>query len=214
MSSRSTAEFFDTYSRDFSAIYGNQSGFFNHLVNTLFRKSMRLRYSKSIEGCEPIEGKTVVDVGCGPGHYAIRLASRGARKILGIDFAAGMIDLAKQSAQRGGVGDRCEFVRTDFLAFPFEQQFDYSIVMGFMDYMPEPDKVIAKVLAITQSRAFFSFPVEGGFLAWQRKQRYKHRCDLFLYSLERIDELFKKHACRKIEIEKISRDFFVTVDVS
>jgi SAM-dependent methyltransferase len=213
VSNRSVARFFDAYSADFNAIYGNEKSTWNSVINNLFRKSMRLRFEKTIHGCEPIQGRTALDIGCGPGHYAVRLASGGAQRVFGIDFAAGMIDLAKQNAQRGDVGDRCEFVCADFLAFGFEQPFDYSIVMGFMDYVAEPDKIIAKVLAITKARALFSFPVDGGFLAWQRRQRYKNRCNLFLYSLEQVRQLFKNQACRKVEIERISRDFFVTVDV-
>ena len=213
MSDRSVATFFDSYSAAFNAIYGNEKSTWNSLINSLFRKSMRLRFQKTIEGCEPIQDATVLDIGCGPGHYAVRLANRGARKVVGIDFAAGMIDLAKQNAQRSGVEGRCEFVHDDFLTFPFEQGFDYSIVMGFMDYVAEPDKVITKVLAITKSKAFFSFPVDGGLLAWQRKQRYKDRCELFQYRAEQVSELFKKQAHRAIKIEKISRDFFVTVQV-
>jgi 2-polyprenyl-3-methyl-5-hydroxy-6-metoxy-1,4-benzoquinol methylase len=211
MSNQSAAMFFDSYSAEFNAIYGNERSKWNSVINSLFRKSMRLRFAKTIEECEPIQGRSVLDIGCGPGHYAIHLANSGAHKVLGIDFARGMIDLAKQTAQRSSVEDRCEFVCTDFLTLPLETPFDYSIVMGFMDYTAEPDKVIAKVLAITRFRAFFSFPVDRGILAWQRKQHYKNRCDLFLYSAEQVNELFNKQACRTIKIEKISRDFFVTV---
>ena len=58
--------------------------------------------------------------------------------------------------------------------------------MGFMDYMPDPEKVVAKVLSLTRSKAFFSFPVAGGILGWQRQMRYKKRCDLFLYTEEQL----------------------------
>ena len=53
--------------------------------------------------------------------------------------------------------------------------FDYSIAMGFLEYIEEPKKVIEKVLSITKLKAFFSFPVDAGMLAWQRKLRYKKK---------------------------------------
>src|SRR5271157_5467507 len=77
MSLDRTQTFFHQYANDFDAIYGNQNGLIDGVINRLFRKSMRLRFEKSIEGCNPIQGKSVLDVGCGPGHYSITLAPRG-----------------------------------------------------------------------------------------------------------------------------------------
>jgi 2-polyprenyl-3-methyl-5-hydroxy-6-metoxy-1,4-benzoquinol methylase len=210
MPKQTVSDFFDSYSHDFNAIYGNENTFLNRVINGLFRKSMRLRYLKSLEGCEPIAGKTVLDVGCGPGHYGIALAVRGAPSVLGIDFAGGMIELAKQNAARAGVRDRCEFVTADFMTYSIPGPFDYSIVMGFMDYASEPWRVVERVLSLTRAKAFFSFPVDGGVLGWQRKLRYKRRCDLVMYRREQIDDLFQDTHLGRFEVEKISRDFFVT----
>jgi ubiquinone/menaquinone biosynthesis C-methylase UbiE len=213
MSKKEVAEFFDGYSGRFNAIYGNKNSLFNAAVNRLFRKSMRLRFDYSIHGCQPVEGRSVVDIGCGPGHYSVRLAKMGAKSTLGLDFAPGMIEIAKENAERTGVKSRCEFVFGDFLSYSFNRTFDYAIVMGFMDYVEEPAKVIDKVLAVTTDKAFFSFPADGGILGWQRKQRYKNRCKLFLYTAEELKRLFAERKCRKVEIQRISRDFFVTVSV-
>ena len=78
MSTDRTQGFFHRYANDFDAIYSNRAGLLNGFLNGVFRKSMKLRYLKTIEGCQPIQGKTALDVGCGPGHYAITLAQRGA----------------------------------------------------------------------------------------------------------------------------------------
>ena len=164
MSLDRTQTFFHQYANDFDAIYGNQNGVVDSVINRLFRKSMRLRYEKSIEGCEPVQGKSVLDVGCGPGHYSITLAQRGAARVEGIDFAEGMLKLASEHARQVGVADRCNFKVADFYEYPANDPFDYVIVMGFMDYMPDPEKVVAKVLSLTRNKAFFSFPVAGGIL--------------------------------------------------
>jgi hypothetical protein len=86
--------------------------------------------------------------------------------------------------------------------------------MGFMDYIDDPRVVIDKVLSHTTSKAFFSFPAAGGFLAWQRKMRYRKRCDLYLYREKQIAELFAHAACHHAEITRIARDYFVTAHVS
>lgn len=213
MSQHRTADFFDAYAGDFSAIYGTSNSPFNRVINSLFRKSMKLRFLKTIEGCDPIEGATVLDVGCGPGHYSVALARRGAASVYGVDFAPGMIELSRRHAREAGVEDRCRFETADFMEFGGDERFDYCVAMGFMDYMGEPRRIIEKVTALATRRAFFSMPRDGGFLAWQRKVRYRRRCDLYLYTQERIGELFDGVG-QRVRIEPISRDYFVTVEMA
>jgi len=210
MTDSRTQGFFHQYAGDFDAIYSNHTGVVNGIVNNVFRKSMKLRFQDAVESCDPIEGKTVLDVGCGPGHYSITLAKRGARKAVGIDFADGMLRIARQHAEQAGVGGRCEFKVADFNTFSSQDAFDYVIVMGFMDYMPEPLKVVEKALSLARSKAMFSFPVAGGFLGWQRALRYRNRCDLFLYRKEELEKLFASIPNVRVSINPIARDFFVT----
>ena len=211
MPKRSTAGFFDSYAHDFNAIYGTEDTPWNRLVSKLFRRSMRLRFEKTIAGCRPAEGKSALDIGCGPGHYGIALARRKIAEILGIDFAPAMIELARDKAVKAGVENTCRFMTADFMTHDFNRTFDYTILMGFMDYTPEPRKVIERALSLTEGKAFFSFPAAGGFLAWQRQRRYRDRCDLFMYHRQQVEKLFKNLPIDNITIEKISRDYFVTV---
>jgi SAM-dependent methyltransferase len=213
MPAERTQDFFHQYANDFDAIYSTGGGVVDGVINRVFRKSMRLRFLKSMEGCQPVDGASVLDVGCGPGHYSITLAQRGAARVVGLDFADGMIELASRHARQAGVGERCSFRTGDFLEFQSSQPFDYVVVMGFMDYMPDPRRIVAKVLSLTSRRAFFSFPAAGGVLAWQRKLRYRNRCDLFLYTEPQLKELFSSFSGVHATIEPIARDFFVTAEV-
>jgi len=208
-----TAKFFDEYAKDFNAIYGNENTLVNAVTNRLFRKSMLLRYERTLAGCAPVQGKTVIDIGSGPGHYAVALAAGGAARVLGVDFAPGMIDIARARAAAAGVGDRCTFTLGDFLEASGEEKFDYAVVMGFMDYIEKPRELIEKVLRICRGKAFFSFPADGGPLAWQRRLRYRNRCPLYLYTEPQIRQLVSGVGARSTSVEMISRDFFVTLSV-
>ena len=115
MISKNTSEFFDSYAQEFNAIYGTKNSFFNNQINRFFRKSMKLRFENSIKGCFPIDGKSVLDIGCGPGHYGITLAKKGAKHITGIDFAKSMIEIAEKQALHEGVKSKCSFVLDDFM---------------------------------------------------------------------------------------------------
>lgn len=210
---RDSGQFFDSYAAEFDAVFTNRGSVLQRAVNRFFRKSTRLRYEKTLENCRPVVGKTVIDVGCGPGYYAVSLAKQGAKKVVGIDISPAMISLAKQRAIAAGVEHDCEFVVADFASYPVDQKFDFAIVQGFMDYVARPTEMINKILAITKCRAFFSFPKDGGFLAWQRKMRYQWKCDLFMYSRKQLDELFGRWSGKRVDIDVISRDYFVTVQL-
>ena len=203
--------FFHDYAADFDAIYGNDRGVLNALANRLFRKSMKVRYVKTLEGCRPVSGKTVLDIGCGPGHYSIALAKMNAASVLGVDFADGMLEIARRRARDEGVGDVCRFEQCDFFAREFKDSFDRVVVMGFMDYVEDAGAAVRKVLSLTREKAFFSFPVAGGLLGWQRQLRYRSRCPLFLYTREQLEKLFADAGAPDAAIERIHRDFFVTV---
>ena len=210
MAAPRTSTFFHGYAADFDAIYGTSTGPVNALVNGLFRKSMRLRYEKTLEGCDPIAGRSVLDIGCGPGHYSVQLAKRGAGRIVGVDFAEGMLEIARKHAAAEGMADKCEFIKADFFTHQFGQPFDYVIVMGFMDYVEDAKAAVRRILELTAGKAFFSFPKGGGFLAWQRQLRYRSRCELYLYSEEQIRGPFAGLPGVEVRIESIARDYFVT----
>lgn len=206
-----TESFFNKYSVGFDSIYGDNS-FFKRLINKYLRKCMRIRFEKTMEGCNPIKGKTVLDIGCGPGHFSICLALMGAKSVYGVDFAQQMIDISINRAKEKNISDICTFEIADFYTFDESKAYDYTLVMGFMDYMEDPQKVINKVIKLTNDKAFFSFPCSEGFLAWQRKLRYKFKCPLYLYSRNDLEKLFSSVKCKNVKIEKISRDYFVTVE--
>lgn len=210
-----TSSFFDSYASEFSAIYGNENTLMNRVVNKTLRRSMKLRYLRTLAGCEPIHGASVLDIGCGPGHYSIALAQMGAGSVFGVDFADGMIKLATDNAAQAGMADRCKFELADFISYPFESSYDYIVVMGLMDYMSEPRKVVERLTGLTTKRAFFSFPVGTGVLAWQRRLRYKSRCELYMYDRKQLDSLFSGlPGVRDYKIEQLSRDYFVTVEMA
>ena len=208
---RQVSEFFDGYATFFDAIYGGETSLLSRLfINPVFRKSMRLRYEKTLASAAPARGQRFLDIGCGPGHYGVSLAKQGAERVVGIDFSPSMIDIARQHADAAGVGDRCEFLTLDLYDYQPPAPFDYSIVMGVMDYIEEPARFVERVRSLTTKKAFFSFPADGGLLAFQRKVRYRGRCQLFMYKRPQIERLFQG---MDSTIDVLARDYFVTLNV-
>lgn len=57
-------------------------------------------------------GDRVLDLGCGTGEDAVRLASRGVR-VTATDQSTRMLEVARRRADDAGLGDRVRFVRAD-----------------------------------------------------------------------------------------------------
>lgn len=204
--------FFERYAHDFEAIYAGGRFPWSRFINRTFRASMLLRFKRSLEACAPAEGKTMLDVGCGPGHYCVALAQSGARRVVGVDEAPAMIELARKRAEACGVGNRCEFVCTTWEAFRNPGGFDHAICMGFLEYQAEPGAAVARVLAHTRISAVFSLPDRLGILAWQRRLRYRFKTALHMYTEAEVNTLFSQvPGLADFAVERLERDFFVTV---
>ena len=53
---------------------------------------------------ERIEGRDVMDFGCGKGELAVEMARHGARSVLGVDMQPRYLALGRQLAERTGAG--------------------------------------------------------------------------------------------------------------
>jgi len=60
--------------------------------------------------------RSVLDVYCYSGGFAVQAAVAGAADVLGIDGSAAALDLAGQAARQNGVAERCRFEKADAFA--------------------------------------------------------------------------------------------------
>lgn len=56
-----------------------------------------------------IQGKVVIDFGCGEGGDAIEMALRGAKRVIGVDIREDVLEIARRKAADAGVRDTCSF---------------------------------------------------------------------------------------------------------
>ncbi|MGO1117681.1 class I SAM-dependent methyltransferase [Rhodovibrionaceae bacterium A322] len=72
------------------------------------------------------EGDSVLDVGCGFGDTALKLAHRvGPRgRVVGVDCCDAFMDFGRQAAEEEGLGN-LEFRNGDVLIMPFEPEYDF-----------------------------------------------------------------------------------------
>lgn len=208
---RRVRAFFDREARRFPVVNEQDASWVRRLGNALFRRSLRLRHDRVMKECANPDGIRILDIGCGPGAYSVALAQAGALSVIGIDLAPAMIDLARRHAAQAGVGDRCQFVVTSLDDYHADTRFGCVIVMGVMDYVEHADRFVEKVVSLTGAKALFSFPKKEGFLAWQRRMRYRKRCPLYMYTKDDLDCLFGTLNDFTYTVESIARDWLVVV---
>jgi cyclopropane-fatty-acyl-phospholipid synthase len=81
-------------------------------------------------------GDRVLDVGCGWGSFALRAAREHGAHVLGITLSEPQVQLARERANHGGVGDRVEFRVADYRELSGER-FDAIASIGMVEHVGE-----------------------------------------------------------------------------
>ena len=102
-----------------------------------------------------------LDVCCGTGAGVGVLRTLCQERVTGVDFSAGMLDVAR-AADRGETGGpMVDWVRADALALPFARVFDLALSFGaFGHFLPEERPALfGQVYAALRPGGLFVFPV-------------------------------------------------------
>ena len=98
-------------------------------------------------------GKTVLDLCCGPGRYSIALARRGF-KVTGVDRTKFLLDKAKARARKAGA--RVEWLEMDMRDFVRPKSYDLALSMftsfGYFDDKREDLAVLSNIFASLKPR--------------------------------------------------------------
>jgi SAM-dependent methyltransferase len=90
---------------------------------------------RTLELCKPVEGRRVLDLGCGEGYCARRLVGMGAAEVLGIDSSAKMIAAARAEEAREPLGIRYEVGDATRLPDLEDGTFDVVLAMFLFNYL-------------------------------------------------------------------------------
>lgn len=87
----------------------SQDGITTWMDGSAYRENSKLEVLLGPEFIRAINGKTVIDFGCGTGAEAVEMAQRGARAVIGIDIHPNNVNAGRALAQSAGVDDICTF---------------------------------------------------------------------------------------------------------
>lgn len=187
-------------------------------LSTVFRgDAMYVRMNAALELLRPhLGGKTVLDVGCASGRFALQLLAAGAAKVYGVDISPEAVQIAETQRARAGLQDRLEFSVADVVhpGAPLPKS-DLVTALGVIEYFDA--RAMSAFLGNLQTQYFFlDFPDTARrkqFPTWQLRQVYIRVNKLpgvYLYRLEEFAALAEPFGFRGIWVAQRDGFYYVT----
>lgn len=85
------------------------------------------------------KGKTVLDVGCGTGETAYHIARRGAARVVGLDYSAQAIAVARRTYRHPNLFFEKKDIKN------MREKFDVVITMGTLEHTDDPLATLKKL---------------------------------------------------------------------
>jgi 2-polyprenyl-6-hydroxyphenyl methylase/3-demethylubiquinone-9 3-methyltransferase len=107
---------------------------------------VRLEY---VERSGRLEGRDVLDVGCGGGLLAEAMARKGAR-VTGLDMAADLLEVARLHALESGVAVNYLLESAEQHAVEHAARYDIVTCMEMLEHVPDPAQVVAALAVLVR----------------------------------------------------------------
>jgi SAM-dependent methyltransferase len=126
-----------------------------------------------LEWCSPVEGLSVLDLGCGEGYVARQLKRRGAARLEGVDISTEMIRAAREQEEQERLGIRFRAGDASNLAVFADESFDLVVAVFLFNYLTrqETQKTMQEVARVLRPGGRFVFAVPHPSLPFIRPQK-------------------------------------------
>lgn len=171
---------------------------------------------------DEVEGKTVLDAGCGTGIFSIIFANHGSARVTGIDISRGSLETARGLAEKFGL-DNARFLQQDMLELPFpDSEFDIVWAWGTVHHTTDPFRAIDQLIRVlkpggslllavyTRTRLTFLHEMIRRTLIRTPRRSWKILCKIMAVFLAPVVALFKRREkARKGEkLEELIMDWY------
>ncbi|MBP3702017.1 MAG: class I SAM-dependent methyltransferase [Lachnospiraceae bacterium] len=122
-----------------------------------------------------MDGKDILDIGCGMGQHAMAYSKMGARSVLGIDLSEKMLAAARQENQTDTITYR-QMAMEDIATLT--QRFDVVTSSLVFDYIEDFDQLMKDIFHVMKDQAVLVFSMshpivtayDGQFPRWTRTE--------------------------------------------
>ena len=149
--------------------YGNLFSYFNE--EKYYQEPSKLlgqRLERNGFDLSWLQGKRVLDAGCGNGRYSYGLSNLGASQVVGIDMSkTNLKDARKRLSGRPREG--LSYEHGSVLELPFENEsFDFVFSNGVLHHTTDLDKGLSELLRVLKSggRGFLMLINDPGGIKW------------------------------------------------
>ena len=144
-----------------------------------------------------VEGKDLLDLGCGAGENSVYFATRGARCVAA-DYSPGMVEVALKLAQANGVAVEGKVVNAMAIDFP-DNTFDIVYASNLLHHIPEPAIAIQEAYRVLKPGGMFCFwdplkhnPVINVYRRIATEVRTEDETPLDINIVKQAESLFSK----------------------
>lgn len=188
--------YFDRRSNRFAAFYRSEP-----VARILGRGALFDRLRFAVDTAVAVGAQRVLDIGCGSGPLFEPLASRGIR-VIGIDPAPGMVELARREAERfpGLVEVRVQ----RWEEVDDRDEHDVAVALGVFDYVEQPAELLG-VMRRAAPHVVGSFPAPGLRMALRRVRYGARGVAVYGYSRERVVTLAEEADLAVAQVRRMGR---------
>lgn len=111
---------------------------------------------KFIDDLAKLQGKAVIDVGCGGGILSESMALKGAQ-VTGLDLGEKALKVAQLHALETGVNVNYQCVAVEAWAHQHPQQYDVVTCMEMLEHVPDPASVVAACAQLVKPGGYVFF---------------------------------------------------------
>ena len=210
--SDNAAKYFDQHTESFDGIYSGKKSLPLRWWDRMTRKNIIQRFDYTMAALAPLEGKSILDAGCGTGRYCFRYAQLGAAYVHGVDISEKMIGFANLKKSENTLYDKCYFEKSNIL--DAKGHYDAISALGFFDYIEEPGEVLRHLRKMTRGKLICSFPARMSFRYPFRKIWFMlHHTPVMFYSKHEIVKLLRESNFKIDEIKKTGPIYIVSASV-
>lgn len=154
-------------------MFDNISGSYDDL-NRVISLGIDVKWRKKvIEIVAKNNPETILDIATGTGDLAIMMTKTSAKKIVGLDLSAGMLDIGKQKIAAKNLSDKIEMIQADSENIPYpDNHFDAITVSFGIRNFETLEKGLAEIYRVLKPNGTFviletsvptKFPFKQGY---------------------------------------------------
>ena len=153
----------------FDNISGNYDG-----LNRVISLGIDMKWRKKVVALVAQKNpETILDIATGTGDLVIMMANTSAKKIIGLDISAGMLEVGKKKIEAKNLSDRIEMVLGDSENMPYPDNYFDAITVSFgIRNFENLEKGLAEIYRVLKPKGIFviletsvptKFPFKQGY---------------------------------------------------